>query len=235
MDAGLFKLKQEEEERRLSEEEALHQSERILASAESEAERLKTKVLADAENEAKSIVSEAHAEASKIKTEAYNEAYGNGLKKGEEEAKLLVKDAEQIKAEAYIEKNKILNSAEPEAVELISSIVKKLVGDIYAVNPSVIMFLIRQGLAQVAAAGDITIHVSRQDYDGLIPNKEEILALAEAGTKIDIMRDVSLNPSDCVIETRFGNIDCSLNRQYEALKENLYYICKNRFAESGGM
>jgi flagellar assembly protein FliH len=235
MDEVLLRLKQEEEEKRLSEEEAKHKSEQILAFAESEAQRLKDEALADAEKEAAVIISKANAESAKIKKEAYQEAYENGLSKGEEEANILIKDAEQIKADAYIEKNKILNSAEPEAVELISDVIKKLIGDIYEVNPGVIMFLIRQGLAQVAAAGDITIHVSRQDYDELIPNKEEILALAEAGTKIDILRDVSLNRSDCVIETRFGNIDCSLNRQYEALKENLYYICKNRFAENDGM
>jgi flagellar biosynthesis/type III secretory pathway protein FliH len=44
------------------------------------------------------------------------------------------------------------------------------------------------------------------------------------------VKDLSLNPTDCIIETPYGNIDCSLERQMQDLIENLYYI----YEQNGG-
>lgn len=218
----------------ISETEAIEKSEQMLEEANLEAQRIKDNAMAEAQRLADEMKEATQSELDGIRANAYEEAFEEGRQRGENEANRIINEAERIKAQALIVKNTLLNSAEPEIVELIASIVKKLIGDSFELRPELILFLIKQGLAQMSITGEITIHVSQEDYDTVIAEKAGILSMAEAGAKIEIIKDLSLNSSDCIIETQFGNIDCSLGQQYEALKENLYYICKNRFVESNG-
>lgn len=218
----------------VTEEEAVEISEQIIEEAKKNAQIIKDNAIAEVESEISGMKAAAESEIEELKESAYSEAYEEGRQKAEEEAERIIREAEQIKKQALIDKEEIINSAEPKIVELVSDIVKKLIGDALKLKPELIMFLIKQGLSQTSIMGEITVHVSEFDYDTVISDKNELLSMTEAGAKIEVIKDLSLNPSDCIIETQFGNIDCSLNQQYEALKENLNYICKNRFADNSG-
>lgn len=218
----------------MSETEAIELSEQVLDEANRKAKKIIDDAMSEAQRAVADMQEKAEFELDGIRANAYEEAFEEGHKRGEEEAKRIIGEAEHIRTQALIDKNTLLNSAEPEIVELIASIVKKLIGDTFELRPELILFLVKQGLAQMSITGEITVHVSQEDYDVVIAEKAEIQSMADAGAKIEIMKDLSLNSSDCIIETQFGNIDCSLGQQYEALKENLFYICKNRFAVSNG-
>lgn len=155
--------------------------------------------------------------------EGYEDGYNEAMAKTED----MMNEAKQTLNEAISEKEKILESIEREVVNLVVSISQKLISDSLRINPKVVMYLIRQGLEQATVKGKIAIHVSVEDYDTVLKNKSEIVAMTDGNTEIEIIKDFSLNKGDCIIETPFGNIDCSLQQQFEELKENLYYIMKN--------
>jgi flagellar assembly protein FliH len=222
----------EDEEEGLTEEEALSRAEQIVADAENEAEEIKVAAEVEGKNAVIKMKEQAKGEIEGLKAAAYNEAYEAGRLKGEAEAEGIIAEAEEIKERALVEKEEILNSAEPEIVELVADVVKKLIGGAFEIRPELILFLVKQGLSATTLTGNITVHVSEDDYGAVIADKNELLSMAEAGTTIEIIKDVSLNAADCIIETKFGNIDCSLDKQYGALKESLFLICKNRFIES---
>jgi len=215
----------------LTEEEALSRAEQIIADAAAEADEIKNGAQAQAEDVVAKMRQQAEAEIEELKAAAYDEAAEAGKAEGSKEAAKIIKEAEDIKAQAYVEKNRILNSAEPEIVELIAEIAEKLIGGAFELKPDLILFLVKQGLSATTLAGDIIIHISQDDYNAVISNKNELLAMAEAGCNIEIIKDLSLNAADCIIETKLGNIDCSLDQQYSALKDNLFLILKNRFIE----
>lgn len=208
-------------------EKAYNEKEVILLRAKSEAFR----VVKEANEQAERIVSDANAQCEKLKQETADEAkklgYEEGYASAVRECEGLKRDAEKIHNAAVEARDKMFKNIEPDAIDLIIRIVRKLLNDIAELNPQVIQNLIVQGLTDVTVTGNIIIHVSKQDYDHVIENKEIILSRLESGANVEIVRDPALNKSDCIIETPFGNIDCSLEQQFESLKQNLYFIFNN--------
>ena len=196
-------------------------------------------IIKEAENSAKLIIEKASAEAeelinerqaefedelSSLKEETLKDAFDQGYERGYDESRGIREQADQILKDAQEKREEILKNAEPETVELICQIVKKLTADAAELNPGMIACLIRQGLDAANAPGDVTVHISAEDYDEAVKHKNEYFAHIDTGARVDIIKDPSLQKSDCIIETPYGNIDCSLDQQFASLKENIYYI-----------
>jgi flagellar assembly protein FliH len=188
-------------------------------------------ILKDALDEAEGMVNEAKQQAAREAVEiietSKEQGYQDGLKKAQSIADNIRGQAEQELADARRERKEMEASLEPDMVHLIMQIVEKLLSISAYVNPDVVVNLVKQGLAGATLTGDVFIHVSQADYETVSENKEQFMALADGSVRFEIMRDLSLNPMDCVIETPYGNIDCSLGQQYESLRNNLLYILEN--------
>lgn len=204
-----------------------------------EADRVVQKALSDAEQhlenasrEARRILAEAETEANHIRQTAYEEGIKSGkdegYKKGVLEASGLKSEAERLLAESRADYENALDKAEEAVVELIIDISRKLIGDIADIRPDVIVSLVRRGLTDATVGGTVVIHVSADDYSAAVENREIIQSFIEGSSTVEIMKDLSLQKSDCIIETPYGNIDCSLDRQFSQLRENLLLIYNNR-------
>ena len=224
------------------EEEAPDLGEDLLAQARDEQEKARLnaravvdnatkeagKILANARQEAERIKSEAEAEIDKqraaVLLEAEKKGYDEGYSKGSGEALLIINEANDLKNETNNQREQAISRLEPELVELIIRIVKKLISENAKVNPQIVLHLIRMGLAQSSFTGDITLRVSQEDYDNVAANKEMLMKYVEGGANLEIIKDFSLNASDCLIETPFGVIDSSLDMQFEEIKQSLNLI-----------
>jgi len=189
------------------------------------------KILADAGREADSMVSRRRAEfedeLQNLKEETLKEAFDQGYERGYLESKNIRAQAETVLRETMEERDRTLRNMEPELVDLIGKTVHKLIVDAAELNPQLIALLIRQGLDTANAPGDVVIHVSGADFEEAVKHKDDYFGHINTGARVDILKDPSLNKSDCVIETPYGNIDCSLERQFTALRDNLFYILEN--------
>ncbi len=165
-----------------------------------------------------------------IEAQSRNIGRQEGYNEGISQAQALKYEAESVLQNAYAQRDQIISSIEPEMVDLITNIIGKLLPDISILNPQVILCLIKQGLSGSSIAGEVVVHVSKDDYDYVIENKDAILMMLDTQSKLDIVMDLALSKSDCIIETPFGNIDCSLDRQYSELVDNLHYILNNRLS-----
>jgi len=199
----------------------------MLQNARDESDML----LNEATGQARIIIEEAKREANVIKLATEEEArkagYEKGYKDGVLQADQLKQSATEELESAQHEKQDILAKVEPEVVELIVSIVDKLLPKVAAFNKGTVANLIKQGIAGATIKGSVTVHVSKEDYDTTLAQKDEIAESLETSVILDIVADPALNANDCIIETSFGNIDCSLDAQYNTLRENLYYILEN--------
>lgn len=200
----------------------------ILRRAKREAE----KIIKKAEVQAAITLADAVAQSETMRKEmlekSHKEGYENGYAKGMAEADAIKQEAQNICSDAENEREKILEDIEPQIVELVLAITSKLLSDTAEINPQVVINLIKQGIVESTITGDIKIRVSPDDFETVAEHREDILSLVGGGTDIDILKDFSLNKLDCIIETPFGNIDCSLDQRFEALKNNIYYIFENR-------
>ena len=213
-------------------------TEALVADAEEKARSSARGIMDNAVKESGSILSNARAEAERLKKEAElaidqeraavlleaeKRGYEEGYSKGEAAANAIIDEANNLKEDTFAQREEAIKRLEPELVELIIRIVGKLVAGSKA-RPQVVLHLIRQGLAQSNFTGDITLRVSKEDYDNVVSNKEVLLESVEGGADLVILKDFSLSLGDCVIETPFGVIDSSLDMQFEEIRENLKLI-----------
>ena len=194
----------------------------ILAKAREEAEALKEEAKLSIEQERAAVL-----------LEAEKRGYETGIDKGNTEADAIIGQANDYKSETETEREAAITRLEPELVELIIRIVKKLISDTAKVNPQVVLHLIRQGLQQTSFTGDITLRVSKEDYDNVVPHKDDLLKSLEGGASLKIMKDAALSAGDCLIETPFGIIDSSLDMQFDEVKESLRLILHDETPDAG--
>jgi len=190
-------------------------------------------IILKARNEAQMIIDNAEREVERERAEtlenARSQGYGDGYNKGAAEAEALKREAEEAMRDTRAEYEEMLNNLEPQAVELIIKILNKLLGGSVRFNPQVILNLIREGLYGVVGSDGVKLRVSTDDYDYVYGHLDEITEYAGANS-VELIKDAALKPMDCVIETSYGNIDSSLDQQFESLKADLLYTLSSEEA-----
>ncbi|MCL2204764.1 MAG: FliH/SctL family protein [Defluviitaleaceae bacterium] len=210
-----------EEEPELSPEEQVAQ---IIEAAQQEAEQIILDAQAAGVAEQAALRNAAKSEITVLLEQTREQGYHEGMTEATREGDQIRAQARQVLAEAEAERAAMQEMLEPEMVDLLIGIATKLLGNALILNPSLILALVRKGMQSATISGEVTIYVSSDDYDAVVASKDEITAMTDGSVKLNITKDLSLSPMDCVIETPFGNIDCSLNQQFEALCQNITYL-----------
>lgn len=189
------------------------------------------KIIDNANYQAENIINDALQKAELQKEEIFenarNEGYEAGIAEAEEEMAALREEAKQTLEDALSQKEEIIKNIEGDMVEVIANVVDKLLSKTLDLDKSIILNLVRQGLSQTTISGEVFIRVAESDYEIVVDNKDSFLNFVDSNTTIEVVKDFSFDKGDCVIETPFGNIDCSLSQQFEGLKNSLYYILGN--------
>jgi len=204
-----------------AEEDSLNEEELTLAKARREAEIIIKTAQLNAERLMIDTREQCEAERIQTQKDAREQGYTQGYSKGLAESEAMKAEAEKSLNEANEYKKSVFESLEPQILELIINLTEKLLNDSVKIKPEVIINLIRRGLSETTVAGDIIIRVSAENYDSVASDIEKITEGLVSNAKVEIIKDNVLDSMDCVIETSFGNIDCSLDPQFEALKADL--------------
>ncbi|MCL2188156.1 MAG: FliH/SctL family protein [Defluviitaleaceae bacterium] len=210
-----------EEEPELSPEE---QAAQIIEAAQAEAEQIITDAKAAGIAEQADLRRAAKSEIAIMLEQTKEQGYQEGITQAAREGDDIRAQARQVLADAEESRLQMQQKLEPEMVDLLIGIVNKLIGNIVTLNPNTILALVRKGMQSATITGDIKIFVSPEDFDNVITQKEEISSLVDSSVNFEIVRDANLSSMDCVIETPFGNIDCSLGQQMEVLTQNISYL-----------
>lgn len=128
---------------------------------------------------------------------------------------------EQLEAE-YTRKIKEL---EPEFVDNLTKIYEHIFNvDLSEYHPLVVT-LLTDAMQKVDSSGNIIVHVAKENYAAVSEAREEILEktgmLAE---RVDIIPDMTMSPSQCMIETEGGIYDCSLGTELKELTRKLMLL-----------
>jgi len=202
--------------------------EEVIKNASDEADKIIDNARTEAENIINNALREAEIDKNDIFENARSEGYNAGIDDAERETAGLKAQAHQALEEAIAEKERMIDSVESQMVDIIIKVSEKLIQKTLNIDDGVILNLVRQGLSQTTINGEVRIRVAECDYDNVVENKNELVDFTDGSASLEIVKDFSLGAGDCVIETPFGNIDCSLSRQFEGLKKDLYYILENR-------
>lgn len=190
----------------------------IIKTAKDEAEKLlnKAKMLSD------EIKENAKKDGYK---DGFNNGYEEGLKKGLEEGRnktsAILNEAKEIKEMILNDKRNLQKEVESDIVSTVIYCVKKIIDINLEENRDIVINLVKKGLENFEASNTVTVRVSEEDYEYLTKNKDKVLKNLKFIDDINIVRDISLEKYDCIIQTPSGMIDSGLKTQLESLKNAL--------------
>lgn len=198
--------------------------EAMLGDANAQAES----IIANANDQAKAIVDEANEKAAAIMENAQQEGFARGQEAGYEDgmAQVRQKEAEleermnQLEAE-YEAK---VSELEPQFVELLTDIYSHVFKIDLADKTELVLNLLKDAIHGIDGTHNYFIHVSKDDYEAVVQNKDELAAGLASSCTVEIIEDISLSKGECFIEGESGIYDCGLGTELSLLKKELMLI-----------
>lgn len=197
------------------------QSEEILAAANEEAER----ILEEARQMAEGIVNKANEETEAIKNDAAQSGYNDGCIKAEakieEMRQELDNEYNQRKEELERDYEEKKANIEPELVDILTDVFKKVTLTVAEDNQEIIMHLINGVMRNADSSHNFIIKVSPDDYKFLINNQGKLYVAMSKEVNIDILEDLTMKRNECIIETDTGVFNCGLDIELDNLIKDL--------------
>ncbi len=197
----------------------------ILAQARAEADSM----LAGARAEAERIRSEAKAQAEAEKVQAINQARQQGYNEGLVKAQAHEGAMEQ----EYLERARTLEEAyqqqvdilEPKFVDTITAVYEHVFHVELSSFRDILTYLITTVMHNLEGSRSFVIHVSKDDYAYVSMQKKQMLSgVVSENMSVDVVEDLTLGRSDCMIETENGIFDCGMGTQLSELKKRLMLL-----------
>ncbi len=199
--------------------------EEVLQKAKEEAEA----ILSQAKEEAQQMLSDAKVQSEEL----FNQAKETGAQEGYEAGYAQIKEEleteytkrqeelEQLKQRLLEEHNQKLQDLEPKLLDVILTVVERVFHIQFKDKKEILLYLIGNTIANIEGCKSFRIRVGNEQKSFLEYHKDEILDRIGHDMSIEIVSDLSLEGSQCIIETDTGIFDCSLGVQLENLIKDL--------------
>lgn len=182
-------------------------------------------MLNEANNAAEQIREQARQDAEEIRKKARVEGHDEGFSKGSEEAKATFEKKTQALEEERNRlneeyRNKILE-IEPMLVGAVSDVFRNVFGKGLFVKEDVVCTLLNRALLEIEDDERVAIFVNADDYNDIIKNKDKLLNKVMLSSEPEIHVREGLKSGEAKIETVFGIMDCSIDRELNELNRVL--------------
>ena len=191
----------------------------------------------EAAEEARRVVAEAYQVADSVRAEAERTGYEAGWAQGYLEGKAAAEAAVQAEDERFRadyrdeldfllralaeETRELWLNAEPQIVAFAVEIARKVVKDETAVNPDIVVDLVRNALRRVVDSETLRIRVNAADLDTVRNARSDIVAVIDGVRNVEIVEDRRVARGGCVVETASGTIDANIETQFRMIEETL--------------
>jgi len=222
-EATAFTEKAYSAEEAYSAEDAVNE---YLAATKSETESKMEEILNGARQQAAKIISDASDEAEEERRRGYEKGFEEGSAKGLEEGKYKYdemieekkrEDDETLKRvidEMYEERERTYNELEKEATALSIEIVRKILNPTEEELVDIFTPMIKNALRQMPTDSKIVLRVGAKEYERFFSSGAATIELDSGVTvKASVLRDVSLNDGDLIIDTDDVTINAGLDSQ----------------------
>ncbi|MGG6313550.1 FliH/SctL family protein [Paenibacillus macerans] len=163
-----------------------------------------------------------------LKAEGFHQGYEEGKIQAEETMRLkideMMNEAGAVLEQAYIEKERIIQEAEPFVVELSCAIAEKIIDKQLELEPEYALELIKKSLARKREQGIITLCVSPGHFAFVQAAREELSLAIDTQAELQILPDPTVKDRGCVIRSSFGSVDARIDTQLTEIKKELIRI-----------
>ena len=199
----------------------------MMYQAQSQAEEQMQEIIDEANEKAALIIEAAQDEIEEERKKAYDEGFAEGDREGklvyetklEEQLKQNNESLKNVLDEIARERENTLIELEEEIVNLSIEIVKKIINPADDELNNVYTSLIKNALRQMPTDGKFIIRVAPSEYEKYFSSGSAAIEL-DSGIIVNasIMRDVSLEDGDCVIDTDDVTVNAGLESQLKYVK-----------------
>ncbi len=154
--------------------------------------------------------------------QGYEEGFAQGQIDGQQTYDSLIEQAKTIISQSEQEFEKTIDSAEPVMIDLSIALTKKMIGLNLEENPAIWSALLKQVMLEVREHEHVKLYVHPDWYMQTTQQKEELEQLLSHTEKLYIYPDAGLMENGCIVESKYGRIDATLDRQLHELKTQLF-------------
>jgi type III secretion protein L len=138
--------------------------------------------------------------------------YAEGLERGKEETAAYLVGVERTSRE-YLQEN------EARVVALVLAVLKKILGDMDERN--LVVKRVRTAMAVVSRQSQVKVVVAPGLVESIKANLDHIMRPYPNVTSVEVVADPSLNGDRCILETRTGRVESSLESQLRTIVKAL--------------
>ena len=179
---------------------------------------------------AEDILKDAHQKVALLEQEAYEKGFAqgekDGLELGEKKAIKVIENIENLFIEISHLKKEILKQYEKEILELIFSIVKKIIHDQVELDEKTIKNTVFKALNLTAEKSEIVLRVNPEDFDFVERLRPEFFTKFKELKSITATSDPSITRGSCFLETPYGNVDATVETRLEKIYQSLEGVRK---------
>lgn len=158
--------------------------------------------------------------------------FQSGLEQGlqQAEAEFLEKRElmESLIGTAYEEQRRIIHEADPFLLTLSTEIARKIIRNELKQDDKQLRAIIHHALRQVDDSEDVAIHLALEDYPAVLPYEDELKSYIRASATLKLVPVANQAPSGCMIHTKNGSFDATLDSQLNEIKKQLLAYCEEK-------
>ena len=207
---------------RLEKAKALHEK----AGAELESAREEAaQIVADAEERAAEIVRQAQRDSETVEARGYQAGFEQGeeagRRLGDQKIETIVRSLGAMVESFTTHQRDLLVAGQEQMVKLASALALKLIQRELRQDPTVVLDVVREALARVQDAMNLTIHVSPSDFQFIEGHLEEFRRLTEGDAEIVLEPDPEVDRGGCRVKSDCGEVDATLRTMVRAFLDEL--------------
>ena len=189
--------------------------------------------LAAVKEQADGMIEDAKSQIGAMQMKAYEEAKSQGYQEGErlgrQEADAQINEYLAKKKQLEDEYEKKIEELEPEFIETLTGIYEHIFKVDLTRYRDLVANLLVNAMQNIENTRNFLVHVSKEDYEGVMADKDRIRAEAGGNSvSVEFVEDATLSRSQCLIETENGIYDCSLDTQLSELSRKLKLLSYER-------
>lgn len=163
-----------------------------------------------------------------VKSEGYNQGFEEGKTEAQNtlrvEIEAMMSEASAVLQQAYTEKERIVQEAEPFLVDLSCAIAEKVIDKQLDLEPEYTIELVKKSLSRKREQGILTLCVAPSQFAFVQAVREELSLVIDSQAELQILPDPTVQDKGCVIRSSYGSVDARIDTQLVEIKKELLRI-----------
>jgi flagellar assembly protein FliH len=197
------------------------QAQALLDDAARKAEAL----LDDAHDRARALVEDAAARADTIvqtaRAKGHDEGYDAGRAEADREMNDMLVTMRGLLEMARVERNKLIEEAEPQLVKLALGIAERVLHQQVALDRGVVIEMAKTAIARLIERDTVTVRVNPADLERMRQHREDLMAIGDIAN-LRVVEDQRVDRGGVVMDTAAGTIDARIGTQLEEARKILH-------------